>query len=234
MRPTSCPSVLARKLINRAMLNYRHTSVALLFATIGLTVLDSHAAVQNLGVYGNTWSIAEEDAIEGIKNKITKMQRNGEMDKITKEWQKITLSRLENGPDPVPGISRAMRNRARSFDPSVTLAQDVTDDLGNVVAMAGTTINPLKYLGLKREYVLLDGSDRSQVKWAIQRAKTNSTPQILILTAGSPTKLMREHQDIRFYFDQDGRITKRFSINAVPSVVRQKGNLVEIQEFATL
>ena len=216
-------------------MNYRPSlSVVLALAMLALTGRASHAAVENLGVYGNTWTIAEEDAIVGIKNKIAKMQRNGEMDKLVKDWQKTTIARMENGPDPVPGISRAMRNRARIFDPTVTLANDVADDLGNVVAGAGTSINPLKYLGLKNEYVLIDGSDPAQVTWAVKRAKTTTTPQVLILTAGSPTKLMRQYTDIRFYFDQAGRITKRFSISTVPSVVRQKGLQVEIEEFATL
>lgn len=221
---------------SKAMLQrpiFGRRSLALGLVISGLSIpLAGITKIENMGVRGNTWTIAEDDAIQGIKNRLAAMKQSGELNRIIKEWQARTLARIESGPDPVPGIGRAMRNRSRLFDPTIVLTDNVKDDEGNIVALAGSAVNPLKYLGLRKEYVLIDGNDRAQVAWATQRTRTVPTPQVLILTAGSPSRLMREHPGIPFFFDQAGRITKRFAITVVPSIVRQSGLQVEIQEVA--
>lgn len=49
-----------------------------------------------------------------------------------------------------------------------------------------------------------------------------------------PVHPMRENPGVRFYFDQFGRISSRLQITAVPSIVRQMGDKIEITERAAL
>ena len=195
--------------------------------------LCASAKVENMGTWGSVWDIGESDALDDVHAKIKKMQQSGEIDKIKREWQTKALTRIEEGPEPVQGIQRAMRNSVRLFDPSMELGENVTDHQGNVVAMAGTKVNPLRAARLRRDYIFLDGTDAQQVRWAINLARA-VTPPTLILTRGSPVRLMRENPGVRFYFDQFGRISSRLQITAVPSIVRQMGDKIEITERAAL
>jgi conjugal transfer pilus assembly protein TraW len=75
--------------------------------------------------------------------------------------------------------------------------------------------------------VFLNGDDPAQVAWALK-----STTQLnakLILTAGSPFDRMKAAQR-RFYFDQDGKLTGKFGIRAVPAVVEQAGKVLKVTE----
>lgn len=203
-----------------------------LLATAALCVsVPAHSAIQNMGTWGTVWTIDEPDAIDAIKAKLSAMKKSGQMDKLQKEWQAKSFDRIQNGPDPVEGLQKATTTRVRTFDPSVQLDETITDDKGRVVALAGTQVNPLKVTPLKRDYILLDGTDPDQVRWAVAMTKVGRPPT-LILTKGSPVRLMNEHPNIRVYFDQFGRITKRLQVTVVPSLVRQVGEKLEITERA--
>jgi conjugal transfer pilus assembly protein TraW len=191
------------------------------------------ATTEQLGVFGNVYPVQEKDAINSIKDKITLMQKDGRMDAIKKEWTEKALSRIENGPDPVPGIGKYKKDNVRLFNPAIELTQNVTDDQGRIIAPAGTKLNPMDYMSLKREYLFIDGTDQKQVDWAVKysQGKGGDLKARIILVNGSPTKVSKKSNQ-RIFFDQDGRIVRHFSITAVPTILRGgKGN-VEIVEIA--
>lgn len=203
---------------------------ALLVSIACLIPMPAFAAIEQMGVYGNVWEIQEKDAIAAIKSKIQQMEKSGEIDRIQKSWQARAMQRIEDGPDPVPGIKRATSPSVRLFDPTVVAPEDILDHQGRVVVPAGTRVNPLQYGSLSRRYILLDGRDDRQVMWAAKQSEDYSTR--LILVAGSPFKLDRKygaHDSVRFFFDQGGRIVKRFGIAEVPAIITQKGERVEIR-----
>lgn len=189
------------------------------------------ASVQNMGTWGTVWSIEEVDAIDEIKAKLATMKRSGEMDRIQKEWQNKAFNRIQKGPEPVPGLHKAATTRTRIFDPTVRLDENITDQKGRVIALAGTQINPLTVTPLKRDYILFDGTDPDQVRWAIGMTRIGRPPT-LILTNGSPVQLMAEYPNVRIYFDQFGQISKRLHVTTVPSLIRQVGDKLEITERA--
>lgn len=193
------------------------------------------ASVEQLGTFGNVYPIREKDAIAAIKDRLRGMEESGQMDALRKEWQAKALARIENGPDPVPGISRSTRDRVRIFDPSIEVKETIRDDQGRVIVPMGTRLNPLDYMVLRREYLFIDGTDPRQVKWALGYAahKGGDLKARIILVSGSPMKLGREH-NVQFFFDQDGRIVRRFGIDAVPSILRGRDDRIEIVEVAGL
>ncbi|RME60443.1 type-F conjugative transfer system protein TraW [Candidatus Parcubacteria bacterium] len=194
------------------------------------------AGVEKIGVFGNTYSIAEKDAVNAIKDRIRELYRNGTIDKLKKEWLEKAKWRLRHGPDPVPGIVVASQNRIRTFDPTFTLDHDVFDHEGRLIAAKGTRVNPLDYQPLTKQYIFIDGRDKAQVDWALKKLKEigGIAKGKIILVGGSPLRLAEQY-GVPFYFDQFGRITHRLGITAVPCVLRQSSknpSLAEIEEVA--
>lgn len=193
------------------------------------------ALVEQLGTFGNVYPIKEKDAIAAIKDRLRSMEESGQMDALRKEWQAKALARIENGPDPVPGISRSTKDRVRIFDPSIEVRETIRDNQGRVIVPMGTRLNPLDYMVLRREYLFIDGTDPKQVKWALRYAahKGGELKARIILVNGSPMKLSRKY-GVQFFFDQNGRIVRHFGIDAVPSILRGRDDHIEIVEVASL
>ena len=40
---------------------------------------------------------------------------------------------------------------------------------------------------------------------------------------------MKKHQTIRFYFDQEGYLSKTFGIETVPTLVKKEGKLMRVE-----
>lgn len=182
-----------------------------------------------LGNYGNLWAIQEEHGVEQITNKLKDMQRSGELDQRMNRWRDETLHSIEN-PDPVPGIEHVTFPRTYLLDPSVTVQENVTDDLGRILVVAGTRINPLKYTKWSKAVMLIDARDRKQVDLALDRLEQFPNDKI-ILVGGSYTRFMREHKKKVFY-DLGGVFTTRFNITRVPAIVSQEGMALKIEEVA--
>jgi conjugal transfer pilus assembly protein TraW len=199
-------------------------------ALLSMTLLSwSVAHSQSLGTYGNVWGIAEADAIDAIKGKLSQMERSGEMRKLWEDYRDRYLAAIEN-PAPLPGISTARESRVRTFDPTFTFGEDFEDQNGRVLVKAGTRVNPLDYTPLTKTLIFIDGRDPEQVAFAKSRTDTRPLDKV-ILVAGSFLKLNREWGRPT-YFDQRGHLSTKLGIKRVPAVVSQKGNLLQIEEIA--
>ena len=125
-------------------------------------------------------------------------------------------------PPPVAGVSPALEDRSRLFDPSIRVTEDIRDDKGRLIAQAGTLINPLDYVTLSKDLLFVDGRDEAQVAWALAFEHPAKI--------GPVAALMRKHKR-PLYFDQKGLLTRRFQIAAVPASVAQDGRRLRIREF---
>lgn len=188
-------------------------------------ILNSIFAVLNakdLGTCGTVYPIAEEDIIQYLKNKIA---YSGES--WMKEFQKSTLEKMKT-PKPVSGITKAQEYRTFSFDPSITLTQDVIDHEGQIIAKAGTRINPLDHVSLDYEMIFFDGDDPAQCAFARENKSKKSK---WILIKGNPYDLeIQENYPV--YFDQQGVLVQKFGIKKVPAKVSQEGSVLKIEEIA--
>ncbi|MBX8557151.1 type-F conjugative transfer system protein TraW [Pseudomonas cichorii] len=194
--------------------------------TLFLTSVNLHA--EQLGQYGNTWNIQEQDAIDMIKGRLGEMEKRGELTKYWNDYRDSQLAGLEN-PKPLPGIEPVVEPQIRMYDPTYTYAETIKDHLGNVLVPAGTKINPLDYTPLSKAIIFIDGRDPKQLVYAKQRTEEHPRDKV-ILVAGSFLKLNREWGR-PVYFDQQGILTKKFGIERVPAVLTQKGRQLQIEEL---
>jgi conjugal transfer pilus assembly protein TraW len=203
--------------------------------TLGLALMFStalgagSASAEYLGNYGNLWSIEEEHAVTQTIEKLKELERTGELQKRMDRYRRETLDAIEN-PEPIPGIQTVSFPKTYLLDPSVTVQDNMVDDTGKVLALAGTRINPLEYTKWTKSVLLIDARDDRQVALALDRLEKFPKDKV-ILVGGSYTKFMREHKR-QVYFDLGGVFTTRFDIKYVPALVSQEGMALKVQEIA--
>ena len=186
------------------------------------------ASARDLGVRGATWPVAEPDLLMQIEARLLDMQGSGELVRLEKEARERARRKLEQ-PDPVPGIAPARELRTRPFDPAIAVARDIRTPGGVLIAAAGTKVNPLDRLPLTRDLVFIDGRREAEIAWALARERETGRPAKIVLLAGRPLDLMRQHRR-PFFFDAGGRLAARFGITATPTLIEQDGAQLRIAE----
>lgn len=206
----------------------RRLGLSGLMMAIGL-VFGSSAYPEYLGNYGNLWAIEEPDGVEQLTEKLKDMERSGELEQHLNRFRDDTLASIEN-PEPVPGIVTATFPKTYLLDPSVTVQENVMDDQGSLLVLAGTRINPLDHMNWSKSVLLIDARDDRQVELALDRLEHHPKDKI-ILVGGSYTEFMRKHKK-QVFFDLGGVFTTRFNIKVVPTLVSQEGRNLLVQEIA--
>lgn len=196
--------------------------------SLSLLLCGPQAVAGSLGVYGNVWDIAEQNAIDQIKGRISAMERDGSLKKKLESWRDDTVDGLVNQP-PVQGLSTASTPRVWVFDPSVTYGNDVHDQDGRLLVPAGTTINPLRHISLTKGVLFIDARDARQIKLAKRHIDAHPADKV-VLVGGSWVALQKAWKRQVFY-DQRGMLTKRFGLKHVPALVVQSGLVLKIHEM---
>jgi|JI8StandDraft_2_1071088.scaffolds.fasta_scaffold22935_3 conjugal transfer pilus assembly protein TraW len=195
-------------------------------AFLCLAALAGPAAARDYGQLGTVYPVMEPDLLTQIEQRLKTAEASGKIALMQQELVRRTKARVMR-PRPVSGLTRAVKARSWAYDPTITVEQDIRDDKGRVIAAKGQKINPLDHVPLRQSLVFLDGDDPAQVAWALR-----STTQVnakLILTNGSPFERMKSAQR-RFFFDQEGKLTAKFGIRAVPAVVEADGRVLKVSE----
>lgn len=186
-----------------------------------------HPQEHDFGVIGRPYPIEEEDLISVMKRKLLEKEKNGE---LIKEMQHFKNS-SENFIKRPRGINlpRAQEYQIKAINISYIIPEDITDAEGKIIYKAGTAVNPLKIIPLSKALCFFDGNDLKQVEWVLEscgKYKLNK----LIMTSGKWLDLSKKYQK-RFYFDQQGLLVTRLGVSALPAKVRQKGDLLYVEEF---
>ena len=201
----------------------RRPRAAILVALTGI-LLAGAAPAKDLGVRGETWAIAEPDLLAALEARLLELERSGALAAIEDEARERVRARIE-APEPVAGIAAATEHRTRLVDPSVVLDRDVRLPDGNLLAAAGTRLNPLEQVPLSRDLLFIDGRRDAEVSWALGHASRAK----IVLLAGRPLDLARRHGRT-FFFDQGGRFAEHFGLAATPVVVEQEGLRLRLTE----
>ncbi len=179
-------------------------------------------SVTVVGRTGATYPIAEQDAMTELMRKVRQVdwkRQFADIGQSVRAFQPPDLARLP----------RAKHDRTFMVDPTYTLPFDIPDGKGGILYPKGYTFNPLDYVSLPDVLVFIDGADRRQLEW-FQKSPYAKTPNVmLLLTGGNYPDVERKLQRPVFYAPE--KITKRFRIEAVPSVLYQKGKFLEVKEF---
>lgn len=185
------------------------------------------AIARDYGQHGAVFPIAETDLLLAIEQRLRAMEASGQIEAFNRQLADRTAERVRR-PPPVPGISHATATRSWTWDPTLTLDEDIRDGKGRVLFARGTRVNPLETVAMRRSLVFLDGDSPEQVAWALR--STNAENAHLILTSGNVFDRMKAGQR-RFFFDQGGQLTARFGIRHVPAVVQQEGMVLRVTEL---
>ncbi|MFY4698870.1 type-F conjugative transfer system protein TraW [Burkholderia glumae] len=203
-------------------------AIPAVIAAIAAGCLPLNVHAEDLGVVGPTYPIAEHDAIAMLRQRLAQMQANGQLAAIERRARQRALHDITALP-PVPGLLPATEYASRMIDPTVTYPKSITNDQGAVIVPAGTRINPLDIVTLHERLVFFDGRDPLQVKAVHALAMREGTAVKPILTGGPWLDLTRAWGR-QVYFDQQGRLTQRFGITHVPSVISQQGKQLLLEE----
>ena len=189
---------------------------------IPLIILVIQAAIaKDLGTYGPVFEIAEESLLTVIQKRLMDLKETDKLEVLQRDLQEKASQKIQR-PTPVEGITRTTFSSKRSFDPSFVVSKDIKDHTGRIIALAGTSYNPLDTVSFGDPLIFIDGDDESQVQWTLpQKAK-------IILTNGAPLDLEKLHNR-PFFFDQGSVLAEKLSITEVPSLVSQEGKQLMIE-----
>ena len=194
-----------------------------------LTVLFSLTAnAETFTTTAPTYPVQEKDFIEMILSKLKGMEESGKLAELQKQYQEQVKAEIIY-PKALDGFSPVTKAATRYFDPSIVLTKDIADHQGRLIAMAGQRINPLDHTGLTKKLAFIDGTDSKQLDWARQLLAEQPTAKI-ILVAGSYFNLSKEFRR-PIFFDQGKKITQRFGITKVPSLIQQADKRIKIDEI---
>ena len=196
-------------------------------AAAALVVGAGQGAAKDLGVVGALFEIAEPNLVDALNARFEELERTGAVDQLREDMTARTKGYVLE-PRPVPGVGAVEEESVRFFDPSITVAEDIADHRGVVFVRAGTVVNPLdSIVAPVPAMLMIDGFDPAQVEWAMgQGTEIDSR---IILVRGRPIDLTKAHKR-RFYFDQDGLISDRFGVVAVPTRIDRDGRRFRITE----
>ncbi|WPX96375.1 Type IV secretion system protein TraW [Candidatus Bandiella woodruffii] len=184
---------------------------------LGLFIQFTESFAKDFGVVGKVYEVAEENMLEVILNKLITMKESGEIERRNQDMREKLLSYLKR-PHEVQEVIDAVEEREYYYDPSYVVEEDMADQEGMVFIRKGRVVNPLEYMPLGQKLIFINGDNKNQVDWALEKSK-KATAKI-IFTKGNLLDLMKESKR-RLYFDQGGVLVRRFGIKQVPAVVEQ-------------
>lgn len=187
-----------------------------------LILYSSALMAKELGVQGPLYDIKEQDALEWIAQRLNQMDKSGEIQRHQEKLQKQAIYSVKH-PKPVKNIHKTTVARTFEHELSFVVPYDIKDSKGNIIKKAGEIIHPP--ISTKKALLFIDGEDLSQVTWALKQPG----PTKIILINGPVTDLMEQHQ-VRFYFDQAGKLSQHFKIKQVPAIIKQQGDKLIISE----
>jgi conjugal transfer pilus assembly protein TraW len=186
----------------------------------------STALGRDLGTFGEVYDIVEKDALEELEEKARSVDFSKAMDRnaLAKRARNFTPEDVKE----TRMIGPARKDRTFLVDMTYTLERDIKDDKGNIVYPTGYVFNPLSYVAYPRTLVILNGKRPEHVRWFKESSYAKDARVTLLLTDGSCSELSKTLKRPVFYAST--KLIEVFSIQAVPSVVRQKGSYMEVTE----
>ncbi|MBP9752201.1 MAG: type-F conjugative transfer system protein TraW [Proteobacteria bacterium] len=190
---------------------------------------------KDLGVMGETFMIQETSLLDVIQSKLKTLSDTGKLKDLEKEIQNRIQISLKN-PKAVQNIAHTKVEKTHTYDPSITVKSDLKDSQGKVFHKKGDVVNPLKQMKMTKPLLFIDGEEKSHIEWAKKKLQLNRFSKV-ILVKGKPFDIHIESEDPTvgvyehpIYFDQEGILTKKLGIQNVPSIVSQKGDVLEVKE----
>jgi conjugal transfer pilus assembly protein TraW len=176
------------------------------------------AVVHDLGTFGETYPVQEPDIIAELQQKAARAHDPALFERM-KTYQPPELHQLPP----------AKVDRTFLVDMTYTLDRDITDADGRVVYPRGYTFNPLDYISFPGGLVIINAEDPSQVKWFTSSPYFKNHQARLLISGGLAADLIETLQRPVYYLTED--IAERLQLTAVPSLVIQHEDRLQVREF---
>ena len=168
---------------------------------------------------GPTSAVIETDLAEALRQRA-----------VSVDVERLRSAQARYQPANLQALPRATKDAITMVDLTHTLEQDVQDANGQVLYPAGFTFNPLRYVSLSGALVVIDGSDPEQVAWFKGSSYGANRRSLLLLSGGLAAALRDELRRPVAYLTED--IARRLQLRAVPSIVVERDNQLEIREVS--
>jgi conjugal transfer pilus assembly protein TraW len=195
------------------------------FITIILAIgMHGETLAKDLGKYGATYPITEEDAISQLKKAIAKY-----------DWEKFKIKQKEKiknfKPKDLVDLPVAKEDKVFKVDMTGAIKEDIIGRDGEVIYPKGYRYNPMEYVFMRRIIVFINGKDEKQIEWYKKSPYPADMRTMLLITDGSYLDVRKKLNTMTVYY-ANKEIIERMGIKAVPSVAVQKGTELEVQEYA--
>jgi conjugal transfer pilus assembly protein TraW len=182
-------------------------------AYMSLAFLTAMDEFPKQSVIGNTYPIAEGDALAEIEEKAERTPFDPAAFGKPNEWSAADSALVPPGSQP----------RVRFVTPFHQLAFGVPDQNGDILYPAGFTFNPLEHATIPGR-IIVTLPDR--IEWALSEAR----PMDMVLVSGATPEqvLGRPGQSIFLLSDI---LAERLDIKTAPTVIRQVGSQLELTEL---
>lgn len=185
----------------------------------------------DLGSRGQTLPILEPDLVEDFKARILAIDWEAKKRDAAKR-----MFRSLN----IISLPKAVESATRTVDPTVVLANDIAMPDGRLIAVAGSSFNPLKAFGMSRQIVVFDATDAKQLKFAKSIADSElfqNRIAVLITTEVDRDRGMESFREIseslrpHKVFFLDDAVRERLSVRVVPTVAKSDGTNLLLREI---
>lgn len=197
----------------------------------GVTSIDwmadqvANGARGRLGQQGSVVEIAEVDVLALMQKRAAEYDWQAAKGRATQGfWQRQHFVRLP----------RAIESRTRLIDPTITIKETIKGARGEIIALAGSRVNPLESIPFRQRLVVFDGLDRAQVA-AVKAYREENRKVTFITTQVDPERGFDHLGEVMAELGTQvslltPEIANRFGIEKVPSIIEAKGNRFEVKE----
>ncbi|QXD01287.1 type-F conjugative transfer system protein TraW [Klebsiella sp. PL-2018] len=195
-----------------------------------LSLLSLPAAAKPLGTWGDVYPIYEQNMLDFIHDRLAEMEKSGELKRLEEDTKKRVIASTLR-PPPTTGLRTAKANKTWTFDPSITVENDIADHKGRVFAHKGQSVNPADTLPFPYALFFVDGDNAAQMAW-VKKQDTGTKRKVVLLVNGNVNEAGKTLGQA-VYFDQNGAFTKRFRVDEIPARVTLAtgGRLLRVDVF---
>ncbi len=194
---------------------------------VGFTgfIKNANADVKVLRSDGKTYHIAEKNLLGVIKNRVKHVNWQAV---IKRSHIKRQVEHYQPYNQEVP-LPTALHTKV--FEPSMyyTLKYNIKSSTGQIIYPKGFRYKITDYIKLPNVLVVINGDSKRQVEWFRHSKYFNNLSVMPLITKGNYYKLDKRFK-IPVYFYMKS-LQKRFKLQAVPSIIWQKGTVLYVKQY---
>ena len=185
----------------------------------------AHADVKVLSPDGKTYKIAEKNLLGVIKNRVKHVNWKAVIKRshIKRQVDNYQPYNIE--------VNLPTALHTKIFEPSMyyTLKFNIKSSTGQIIYPKGFRYKITDYITLPNVLVVINGDSKRQVEWFRHSKYFNNLSVMPLITKGNYYKLDKKFK-IPVYFYMKS-LQKRFKLQAVPSVIWQKGTVLYVKQY---